>query len=139
MLLGKTVGLLQLYLQPPLQGYPSFNNFPALYNASSRLSMLLYRDLMSVSQRLSQLPMDSFESLLNGFAQMAPQMAKQFEANIPEYLRAAGMFVSEFGNINSTGQETLVQIKTITGNLLYCFEFSTPTTVDSRSNVFQGT
>ena len=117
MLLGKTVGLLQLYLQPALQGYPSFNNFSALYNASSQLGMLLYQDILS----------------------MSPQ---QIANNIPQYFRAMGMFVNEFGNVDSH------EIKILTGNnlsliikqqhypVLYPLGRLKEATVSSHSNIF---
>ena len=101
-LFGRTIGLLQLYLQPPLQGYPPFNNFPALYNASSTLSMLITRDAMALWQ------IDSFESLMSGIGKMA--------MHIPRYLTTVGMFVDEFGNINPDGNPILVQMKDYTGN-----------------------
>ena len=113
LLFGKTFGLLQLYLQPPLQGYPSFNNFPALYNASSTLSMLITRDAMALFQ------INSFESLLSGIEEMAMR--------IPRYLTTVGMFVDEFGNINTEGNPTLEEIKSYTGNWFsVIIHFSTP-------------
>ena len=51
---------------------------------------------------------NSFESLLSGIEEMAMR--------IPRYLTTVGMFVDEFGNINTEGNPTLEEIKSYTGN-----------------------
>ena len=102
MLLGKTVGLLQLYIQPFLQGYPSFNNFPAIYNASSAISLRLVRDLAPL---LTAQPDDNLDNLDN------------LVESLPHYLENGAVLVKEFGNANfGNDSETRMMTHFITGS-----------------------
>ena len=118
-LLGRTVPLLHLYLQPSLMSYSPFNDFPALYNASSTLFRLVFKDLMILGR-------------IESTGDVLPVMAKLFasvEGNLLEYLPVIGRLVNEFGNvgpreefINQMGgvyrEEFINQISLITGESL---------------------
>ena len=97
--------LLQLYLQPYLQGYPAFNNFPALYNASSTLIRLVYKDAMVLGN-------------INNTEDILPVIGKlldNIEDRIPEYLTAIGSFVDNFGDVQNATNPVFQEIKIITG------------------------
>ena len=61
-LLPKTTTLLQLWLQPNLQGYPAFEDFPQLYNELSRMIELLMGPGSSPGPR-STFGLEVFEAL----------------------------------------------------------------------------
>ncbi len=61
-LLPKTTTLLQLWLQPNLQGYPLFEDFPQLYNELSRMIDLLMSSESSPGPR-STFGLEVFEAL----------------------------------------------------------------------------
>ena len=106
-LVGRTIGLLQLYVLPPLQGYPPFNDFPALYNASSKLTKLIFADTTSLPR------IDSFESMMFAFSQLADRILIR---NISPYLKTVGVIVKEFGNFDSRGNKELGEIRHFIGN-----------------------
>ena len=97
MLLGKTTGLLQLYFQPFLQGYPAFNDFAAIYNASTTLSMLAGGDIAPL-----------FEGDLNA-------TIRNFMMNLPKYLNAIAMITKEFSNASFMDESQRQEVMVITG------------------------
>ena len=104
--MGKTIGLLNLYLWPPLLGYPPYNDFPALYHASSKLSQLIVRDVhaaMPVAMPVAGMFVPVSTAVTKGPAyHIDDHMAVQvFTTKIPPYLSTIGILLNEFGNITS--------------------------------------
>ena len=101
LLIGKTQGLLQLYLQPALQGYPPFADFAALYNASSTLSNLVGRDIMPFMGQIEV----ALGNIMN---------------HTDDYLEIMAVFAKQFGNVQADGYQKIeIQtIQTITGKHL---------------------
>ena len=99
-LLEKTSVLLQLYIQPSLQGYPPFNDFPSLYNASAKLSVLAAQDIKPL-----------FEGNID-------QMVMNVIMNVPQYLELLSSMITQFGNVQRTGDRTINEIISITGAFL---------------------
>ena len=75
----RTQGLLQLYLQPYLQGWPEFNNFPRMYKFMTR-----FTDLLATGK--------TFESLEGAF----------------DTMRYGALFAKEFFNVNNTSEMTWI-------------------------------
>ena len=98
--MGKTIGLLNLYLWPPLLGYPPYNDFPALYHASDKLSQLIVRDVYAAMPiAMSHV----VTAVTEGPAyRMDDRMAVQvLTKKIPPYLATIGTLINEFGNVTS--------------------------------------
>ena len=102
MLIGKTVNLLQLWLQPALQGYPPFLNFGALYNASQIINSLVNQDLAALLE-------GRYDVLLH-----------QIQMHVPEYLSAAAIFIKNFGltEILDVNETDHVMITFLTGSCI---------------------
>ena len=95
-----------MYLQPFLQGYPAFNDFPALYEGIGNLTRLLGRDIQPLFQ------MDQHK----GFLGAVNAVVVNIEGNLQPYMNAIGTIVYEFGNINPGNQsQILMEIREITG------------------------
>ena len=110
-LIGKTVNLLQLYLQPFLQGYPAFKDLPALYKGVSDLNGLLVDDLR---------PLGDIKDFMDIFSAIE-KIAANIERRLMHYATAVGTIVEEFGNIEPGDSEVLKEVKEITGKLLFFF------------------
>ena len=105
-LISKTTTLLQLYLQPYLQGYPAFENFPALYHAISDFNTMLAGDIQPLFD------MGDFGNLIPAIGAIIDNI----ERRLMDYTTAIGMIVQEFGNINPGPDDTFLQeVKQITG------------------------
>ena len=73
------MNLLQLWLQPALQGYPPFLNFEALYNATQIINSLVNQDVAALLE-------GRYDVFLH-----------QIQMHVPEYLSAAATFIENFG------------------------------------------
>ena len=97
--MGRTSTLLQLYLQPALQGYPPFIDLPKLYNASITLSNLIATDVQVFNE------LNSIEN----FLPVLEKFIATVDKNLPNYISVLGMFFSEFGNVQADPNDNFVQ------------------------------
>ena len=104
-LLGRTVPLLHLYLQPSLMGYPPFNDFPALYNASSTLFRFEFRVSIEFLDEINS-------------TNVLPVIGKLVNKNLPDYLLVVGRLLNEFGNVDPSQDRIFTQISLISGEFL---------------------